>query len=72
VKKTLSESIRCDCGYLADRDVNGARNILHKALGRSYTPIWTVNTIPGMDDAFVDECGLPRHMKREAHGFRED
>jgi hypothetical protein len=22
-----------------------------------------------MDDAFVDGCGLPRQVKREAHGF---
>jgi putative transposase len=34
VKKTLKERIhRCSCGYVADRDVNAARNILHKAIG---------------------------------------
>jgi putative transposase len=34
VKKTLYERVhRCDCGYVADRDVNAARNVL--ALGRS-------------------------------------
>jgi putative transposase len=33
-KKTLSERLHnCSCGYVADRDVNAAENIL--ALGRS-------------------------------------
>jgi putative transposase len=37
VKKTLKERThRCSCGYVADRDVNAARNILHKAIG--YVP----------------------------------
>lgn len=37
VKKTLAERVhRCDCGYVADRDVNAARNILKKAKG--YVP----------------------------------
>ncbi|GGE11415.1 hypothetical protein GCM10011571_10970 [Marinithermofilum abyssi] len=36
-KKKLSERIhKCSCGYIADRDVNAARNILHKAIG--YVP----------------------------------
>lgn len=33
VEKTLSERIhRCSCGYTEDRDINAARNILHRAL----------------------------------------
>jgi putative transposase len=37
VKKTLKERThRCSCGYVADRDVNAARNILHQAIG--YVP----------------------------------
>lgn len=33
VKKTLKERIhRCSCGYIADRDINAARNILKKAV----------------------------------------
>jgi putative transposase len=37
VKKTLKERThRCSCGYVADRDVNAARNILHRAIG--YVP----------------------------------
>ncbi|MBN2909838.1 transposase [Polycladomyces sp. WAk] len=27
---------RCSCGYEADRDVNAARNVLHRAMG--YVP----------------------------------
>lgn len=36
VKKTLSDRTHvCPCGYVADRDVNAARNILKLGLGRS-------------------------------------
>jgi hypothetical protein len=33
--------------------------------------IRTIRTKPflGLDEAIVDGCGLPRQMKREAHGF---
>jgi putative transposase len=35
-KKTLSDRVHsCSCGYVADRDVNAARNILHLGLGLS-------------------------------------
>jgi putative transposase len=44
VKKTLSERIhRCECGYVADRDVNAAKNILQKALGSVHQhQAWTM------------------------------
>lgn len=36
VKKTLSDRVHsCSCGYVADRDVNAAENILKLGLGRS-------------------------------------
>jgi transposase len=37
VPKTLADRIhRCPCGYEADRDVNSARVILGRGLGRSF------------------------------------
>ncbi|MBA4494558.1 zinc ribbon domain-containing protein [Paenactinomyces guangxiensis] len=36
VKKTGERIQRCSCGYIADRDVKAARNILKKAKG--YVP----------------------------------
>ncbi|WP_229751851.1 transposase [Marinithermofilum abyssi] len=74
VKKTLKERThRCSCGYVAYRDVNAARNILHQAIGYVPEPRYGTRTKPflGLDEAFVDGCGLPRQMKREAHGPQE-
>ncbi|WP_084731288.1 zinc ribbon domain-containing protein [Seinonella peptonophila] len=37
-KEKLRERVhRCSCGYTEDRDINAARNILHKAIG--YDPM---------------------------------
>ncbi|MDR6224119.1 RNA-guided endonuclease InsQ/TnpB family protein [Desmospora profundinema] len=34
VKKDLNDRVHsCRCGYRVDRDLNGARNILHRAIG---------------------------------------
>ncbi|MBN2910817.1 transposase [Polycladomyces sp. WAk] len=39
VKKALKERTHCcSCGYVADRDVNAARNILHRAMGTVLEP----------------------------------
>lgn len=47
VKKDLSVRVhRCDCGYVAHRDVNDARNILHRALGHKPEEQYGQLTLP--------------------------
>jgi len=31
-----------------------------------------MKSFPGLDEAIVDGCGLPRQMKREAHGDQRE
>ena len=71
VPKSLSERThRCPyCGLVLDRDVNAARNILHKGLeiglGQAeYTPVGEETTTP------ISEGMQAASMNQEAHPFR--